>query len=68
MEGISGIDAMKIIKTKYNIPIIALTAYSMNGTEKELLKQGFDGFISKPLEFDKLNICISSNSEKMISL
>ncbi len=55
MNGMSGVDAMKAIKSKHDIPIIATTAYSMEGTEMKLLKSGFDGYISKPVDFDKLN-------------
>ncbi|MDY6934486.1 MAG: response regulator [Spirochaetota bacterium] len=61
MDELNGIDAMKAIKIKHNIPVIALTAYSMEGVEEELLKNGFDGYISKPIDFDRLSDCLRSN-------
>ena len=34
--------------------IIALTANAIKGVEEELLKEGFDEYLKKPIEFDKL--------------
>ena len=34
--------------------IIALTANAIKGVEEELLAEGFDGYLKKPIEFDKL--------------
>ncbi len=36
------------------IPIIAITAMAMKGDEALLLKAGFDGYLSKPIEVDDL--------------
>jgi PAS domain S-box-containing protein len=56
MPKLTGTQAMKIIKQKYNskIPIIALTANNMVGAQEEFLKEGMDGFISKPINNSKL--------------
>lgn len=49
----SGIDAMKMLRERNetrHIPIIAITAYAMKGDEDRFLKEGFDGYIPKPID------------------
>ncbi len=56
-SGMSGIDTLKEIRqieNRKNIPIIALTAFSMTGDKQEFLSSGCDGYISKP--FYKQNL------------
>jgi len=38
-----------------NVPIIALTANAVSGMEEMFMKNGFNGFISKPIDTIKLN-------------
>ena len=51
MPVMGGLEAASILKndnkTK-NIPIVALTAVTMNGDEERLMRAGYDGYISKP--------------------
>ncbi len=56
LPDISGNEAMKKIREKAeeNIPIIALTAYAMKGDEQRFLQEGFDGYISKPIDIKKM--------------
>ncbi len=57
MPEISGIDVMKNLKSHpdyQGIPIVAVTAHTMQGDEVEFLNAGFDGYLSKPLTFNKL--------------
>ncbi len=54
MKGMSGIEAMKKIKSRSNVPIIAVTAYAMEGDKEELIDEGFDDYISKPIDINKL--------------
>jgi PAS domain S-box-containing protein len=35
-------------------PVIALTAYALRGEKERILKEGFDGYVSKPLELNEL--------------
>ncbi len=54
----NGIEVAKIIrKFKHykNVPIIAVTAYAMEGDKEEILSQGFSDYISKPFSLIKLN-------------
>ena len=61
MPGMDGIEAMKQIRqiSDYYAPngkcaIIALTANAILGVRDELMEQGFDDYLSKPIEFPKL--------------
>ena len=56
MPGMDGIETTKIIRElKYNFPIIALTANAVLGQSEIFLANGFDGFISKPIDIRQLN-------------
>ena len=53
------------------IPIIALTAYAMNGDKEQFLQKGMNAFVSKPIDFDLLMdtihlLMLSTPSEKKI--
>ena len=52
LPDISGIEAMKEIrKTSFgDKPIIAVTAHAMRGDREKLLGEGFNGYISKPID------------------
>ncbi|MCU0821297.1 MAG: response regulator [Spirochaetes bacterium] len=54
MEGMSGIEAMKEIKAHFNVPVIAVTAYAMDGDREELPREGFYDYISKPIDITSL--------------
>jgi two-component system cell cycle response regulator DivK len=53
LPGIDGVEATKIIKIMphyKNIPVVALTAFAMAGDKERLLNEGFNDYISKPLD------------------
>jgi CheY-like chemotaxis protein len=59
MPEMDGILAMKEIRTKRHlglkqVPVIALTAHALSGDRENLIAQGFDGYLSKPLILDEL--------------
>jgi len=63
MPGMDGIEAthhIRNIGTEYadNIPIIALTANAIVGNEEMFLQNGFQAFISKPIEIASLDSVI----------
>lgn len=39
--------------TNTRLPVIALTAYALKGDVERYLAEGFDGYVSKPLEVKK---------------
>ncbi|MDR1571452.1 MAG: response regulator [Clostridiales Family XIII bacterium] len=60
MPGMDGIEAMKRIRAlegEYarRVPIIALTANALTGVDKMFLSEGFDDYLAKPIEINKLN-------------
>lgn len=59
MPGIDGVETTEIIRereqgTKKHIPIIAITAYALNGDSERFLSKGMDEYISKPVNIKKL--------------
>ena len=64
MPGMDGVEAVRIIReeigTEYarTVPIIALTANAILGSEKMFLEKGFQAFISKPIEIGRLDTVI----------
>jgi len=60
MDGIAATQAIREIGTDYavSIPIIALTANALAGNEKMFTDNGFQGFLAKPIETQKLDAVI----------
>ncbi len=54
MDGYEAIPLMKKMDGMDNIPIISVTAQAMVGDEQRCLATGADGYISKPVDVDKL--------------
>ena len=60
MTGISGIEALKAIKTRQpDLPILIMTAYSDVRTAVEAIKAGAYDYLTKPLDFDDLRQAIA---------
>jgi len=56
MPDINGIEATKVMRRiGYANPIVALTANALIGQAEEFARNGFDGFISKPIQGTHLN-------------
>jgi signal transduction histidine kinase/ActR/RegA family two-component response regulator len=59
MDGIETTRRIRELRGHYTtIPIIALTANVINGAESMFLKNQFNGFLAKPIEFASLNLCL----------
>jgi CheY-like chemotaxis protein len=54
MQGIGGTDAMKSIKEKHKVPVIAVTGFAMDNDKQKYVSQGFDDYISKPIDIKVL--------------
>ena len=66
MPLINGNDAMLKIKTKKpNLPIIALSAFAMESDKVSALKNGFDEYLSKPIDRKKLFALLSKYASKV---
>jgi len=63
-----GINLMYAVKDKWkeykNIPFVAQTAYAMTGDRERLLEAGFDDYIAKPINQNRLITIINNNLRK----
>jgi signal transduction histidine kinase/CheY-like chemotaxis protein/HPt (histidine-containing phosphotransfer) domain-containing protein len=65
MPGMDGIEAVRIIRNEIDsdyardVPIIALTANAIMGNEKLFLNNGFQDFLTKPIDIMKMNDSIN---------
>jgi CheY-like chemotaxis protein len=53
LPGEDGTSLMRRLKADArwrSVPIVALTAHAMEGDEEKALRQGFDGYITKPID------------------
>jgi signal transduction histidine kinase/CheY-like chemotaxis protein len=59
MHGMDGIETAYVIRSLYSgnqlLPIIALTANALSGMKEMFLQNGFNDYLSKPVEIAKLN-------------
>jgi PAS domain S-box-containing protein len=60
MDGIETVNNIRALDTEYarKIPIIALTANAIQGTEKMFYDHGFQAFITKPINVKELDIIV----------
>lgn len=50
MDGVEAMKKIKELNQYKNIPVIAVTSYAMPEDEDRFLKDGFDSYLSKPVE------------------
>ena len=58
MNGIETLNRLKKIDG-FNIPVVALTADAIQGKSRTYLEEGFDAYISKPIDKNELNKVLS---------
>ena len=55
MPGMDGTALLRTIKAKYaGVPVVIITGYGTFHTEKRVMKEGADGYISKPCTLTKI--------------
>ena len=56
MPKMSGVDTLKKLRKidGFNTPVVALTANAISGMREKYLKDGFDGYLAKPIEKEEL--------------
>jgi signal transduction histidine kinase/CheY-like chemotaxis protein len=65
MPGMDGLETVRIIRNEIdsdyarNVPVIALTANAIIGNEKLFLNNGFQDFLTKPIDIMKMNDAIN---------
>ena len=54
LPGIDGVEVLRQIREDHQLrqlPVIAVTAHAMIGDRERFLNAGFDGYVSKPIDF-----------------
>ena len=63
MPGMDGVETLKKIRTQNtvnsSVPILVVTANAVEGAKEYYIEQGFNDYISKPIDLDYLNLCLS---------
>jgi CheY-like chemotaxis protein len=54
MPDMDGYEAVPVMKQRFDIPVIAVTAQAMPGDKEKCLAAGADGYVAKPVDVDLL--------------
>jgi CheY-like chemotaxis protein len=58
VDGFSAVRRIRNLPELLHVPVIALTAFSTSGFRQAAYEAGFDAYLTKPLDFDRLNSLI----------
>lgn len=61
MPDMDGYEALPLLQAEKNIPVIAVTAQAMVGDREKCLQAGATGYISKPVDVDKLLMILKAH-------
>jgi len=50
LDGVAAFHRLRGDPATAGIPVVAVTAYAMRGDEERFLAEGFDGYLSKPID------------------
>ncbi len=50
VDGVEALDRLRADERTASIPVLALTAQAMRGDRERFLAEGFDGYLSKPID------------------
>lgn len=59
MDGLMATRRIRKHPELLHMPVIALTAFETQGFRQAALEAGFDGYLTKPIDFEKLNNLIN---------
>jgi len=54
MNGVEALQTIRQLEQSADIPVIALTAFAMTKERERFMSEGFDGYVSKPVEINIL--------------
>ncbi|MDX2369885.1 MAG: two-component sensor histidine kinase BarA [Colwellia sp.] len=63
MDGISTLKAIKVDTCNSKTPVIAVTAHALNGEKEKMQQQGFNAYMTKPIDETMLNHIIYEYSD-----
>ncbi len=68
MDGMEVLSKIKSDMNTKDIPVVALTAYSMRGDEESFIKAGCSGYISKPIDIHYFRNTVRSHLKETVPL
>lgn len=54
MDGVEVLRRLRMDPRTASIPVLAVTAQAMKGDRERFMQEGFDGYLSKPVDVDEL--------------
>lgn len=55
LQGMGGVEILKVFKLMApEMPVLMLTGHGSEEAREECMRQGADGYLSKPMDFDRL--------------
>ncbi len=54
MDGLEVLQMIRSSKINENIPVIAMTSFAMAGDRQKMMNKGFNGYVEKPIEPEKV--------------
>lgn len=60
MDGYEAIPLIKEIPHRKDLPVISVTAQAMAGDREKCFEAGADGYVSKPIDVDKLLLLLNT--------
>lgn len=59
VDGLSATRRIRKLPELQHVPVIALTAFNTSGFQRAAYEAGFDAYLTKPLDFDRLRSLIA---------
>ena len=59
VDGLSATRRIRKLPELQHVPIVALTAFNTSGFQRAAYEAGFDAYLTKPLDFDRLHSLIA---------